>query len=682
MLAVRLVGGAAKASGLIYVARTLLAAWFSFVGALGVPHAFADDARFFPSKVTVRGEVPSRSALVRQWRVERCVGCHEEVVRQWRGSAHAHSSFDNPWYRASVHSFRRTRGREKSRFCGGCHDPGLLFAGGMDEPIRPHDPLATAGVTCLLCHSVTQSLPDGNASYEVQFSEVPIPVEGDPASLQAHRERLRPSNLGHATFCGSCHRGFLSHDTGHEGFILGVDDFGAWQSSAFASSEVMFIDEAVEPETCQGCHMRSENGVASHRFAGGHTALSRFLRDPEQLASQRKMLESAATVRLAGVWSADGFSTVGGIQELHFQRPTTLDVVVRNVGAGHRFPGGVRDTQDTWLEVGVRDDGGVLLASSARPYRLSSTLLSKTGWPELEHRVERVAATGWDRTIAARDALLVQFALPALPNAKLPLTFELRLMHRSHTLRFHRAGCRTRGSRPCRGLPLTEIAAFSIHLPASDRLPNSLKADLAHLQASLHRRQEELSELTFLADARVSEARRFGDRRMLARARYLRAEVYRRTGQTEAALRAYPQGRVGGLAFAAVHRALGDGYGFSWRWDQAIASYGRAAQIAPGNPQVWLRLGRAQASASRISEALASVRSGLARSPSSPELSRLRAHLLLESGDPGAMLAERRWDRVRPPDFGPALRGRCDARVPGCRMLHAEVQRIPLVLRR
>ena len=36
-----------------------------------------------------------------------CEACHAEQTRQWRQSAHAHASFDNPWYRASVDQLRQ-----------------------------------------------------------------------------------------------------------------------------------------------------------------------------------------------------------------------------------------------------------------------------------------------------------------------------------------------------------------------------------------------------------------------------------------------------------------------------------------------------------------------------------------------------------------------------------------------
>ena len=33
-------------------------------------------------------------------------GCHADIVREWQSSVHAHSSFDNPYYRRTVESMQ------------------------------------------------------------------------------------------------------------------------------------------------------------------------------------------------------------------------------------------------------------------------------------------------------------------------------------------------------------------------------------------------------------------------------------------------------------------------------------------------------------------------------------------------------------------------------------------------
>src|SRR3974377_1005086 len=57
---------------------------------------------------------------------ESCAGCHADAAAQWASSAHAFASFNNPIYRVVVDAYRARVGRDKSRFCAGCHDVALL----------------------------------------------------------------------------------------------------------------------------------------------------------------------------------------------------------------------------------------------------------------------------------------------------------------------------------------------------------------------------------------------------------------------------------------------------------------------------------------------------------------------------------------------------------------------------
>src|SRR5262249_35547015 len=78
--------------------------------------------------------------------VEPCASCHTDVAAQWRKSAHAFASFNNPIYRVAVDRLRRDRGEKTSHFCGGCHDASLLVDGAMLAPIEGTDLRAHAGI--------------------------------------------------------------------------------------------------------------------------------------------------------------------------------------------------------------------------------------------------------------------------------------------------------------------------------------------------------------------------------------------------------------------------------------------------------------------------------------------------------------------------------------------------------
>src|SRR5262249_28978381 len=160
--------------------------------------------------------------------------------------------------------------------------------------------------------------------------------------------------------------------------LSGLDEPGMWRNSAWTGNGMARIDK-VDHKTCIDCHMEREPAskdeygakagtIASHRFLGGHTWMASMRGDTEHLKLLQAKLAGVASIDVAGavtesdnrelVWHlpADGAPIAPG-------KRISFDVVVRNLLAGHRFPGGVLDIQDTWIEVEVADRTGKRLAS-------------------------------------------------------------------------------------------------------------------------------------------------------------------------------------------------------------------------------------------------------------------------------------------------------------------------------
>src|SRR5207248_735476 len=74
--------------------------------------------------------------------------------------AHRFSSFNNPFYRRSVELVADKVGREKTKWCAGCHDPVVLFTGQMGKATLhtfTYDQFeAQQGLACMACHSITE----------------------------------------------------------------------------------------------------------------------------------------------------------------------------------------------------------------------------------------------------------------------------------------------------------------------------------------------------------------------------------------------------------------------------------------------------------------------------------------------------------------------------------------------
>ncbi len=109
---------------------------------------------FFPSSAQVYGgqKIPSKFFM----ESDSCKRCHEDIYQQWSSSAHHFSSFNNQWYRKSIEYMQDVVGTKPSKWCGGCHDPAVLYAGKMDTPIKQivHTPEAQAGLGCMMCHAI------------------------------------------------------------------------------------------------------------------------------------------------------------------------------------------------------------------------------------------------------------------------------------------------------------------------------------------------------------------------------------------------------------------------------------------------------------------------------------------------------------------------------------------------
>src|SRR5258705_3020696 len=305
--------------------------------------------------------------------VDSCATCHPDAAAQWSTSAHSSASFGTRIYRVNVELARTLLGKPASQHCGGCHDMPLMVDGLMTAGDVPAADLrAHSGVTCRLCHGVQSTTKDGNGSYVWSRAPIEAPNLGDPASIARHKAQTSVARLG-TELCVGCHRGFLSPDMDMPVHLSGLDEPGAWRSSAWTGNGMARVDK-VDKKTCIDCHMEREPAsageagakagtIASHRFLGGHTWMAAMRGDAEHLRRLQAKLAGAASIDIAGaqvrapddreprwILPADGPDTaaISELAAVAAPRPgaqLALDVVVRNLLVGHRLPGGVLDIQ-------------------------------------------------------------------------------------------------------------------------------------------------------------------------------------------------------------------------------------------------------------------------------------------------------------------------------------------------
>lgn len=640
-----------------------------------------------------------------------CADCHSDVASHWMHSAHAYASFDNPWYRASIDQFREERGRSESRFCAGCHDPLLLISGDIDREVTADNELAYAGITCLVCHSVESTRPDGNASFTLSDAPVLLPDPANQEEIEAHRARLTMKPLRTAALCGSCHRSFSGAAIGNENHLPGIDDLGDWASSAFAGAVQNHLG-TVEQANCQGCHMGAEPAsdaemagaadgkVSSHRWAASHTAMAAQLPAPEHARQAAEELEGAVLVDVGAVRAGKRRYLLPSESRLRAGERLVFDVLLENQGTGHRFPGGVRDLHDVWVEVEVRDASGTLLAASQPGeegnddvFLMRATLLDAVANPEVLHQVHRFSAPAFDRTLPAHEAQAVRYSMKLPRQLELPLRVDARLVHRKHSLQFQAMACeasRTERSvafaigaeklgkvalDPCIEQPLVEVGSATVwmgrgasaHKPSGGAARPAVERLLSQGLALLHSKQEHIHVAKPSIGRALSLASESESRALEARALVLRARLSAMQGRPHEADGFLERAETLVGPNPVLDRVRGDANARVWRWRAAAEAYQRVADAAPLDWRAWRNLARAYGSLSDDLNALSAADMGLRLAPRDETLLRSRALALDSLGRPEATQARTRWLAHRSPDQQPQLLAACEREHQRCR---------------
>ncbi len=273
---------------------------------------------FFPSSAQVYGnqKIPSKFFM----ESESCKRCHEDIYNQWFSSAHHFSSFNNQWYRKSVEYMQDTIGTKPSKWCGGCHDPALLYAGMMDTPIKQivHRPEAQAGLGCMMCHSIARVKSTmGQADFYLEYPKLhEMAASQNPVARALHdfliqlnpephrRVFLKPFMRDQtAEFCSSCHKVHLDVPVNSYRWFRGFNEYDNWQASGVSGQGARSFYYPPKPQQCADCHMPPEsskdmgnnNGfVHSHRFLAANTAVPTANEDPAQLKLTEDFLRSGA----------------------------------------------------------------------------------------------------------------------------------------------------------------------------------------------------------------------------------------------------------------------------------------------------------------------------------------------------------------------------------------------------
>jgi len=500
---------------------------------------------YLPERIITRGDVSQPERLARDLDTigfvvnekigaETCARCHADIVEQWSTSAHRFASFNNPFYEATINDMRSNAmsetegvrkhvgyhpewggrtGMIKSKWCSGCHDPAVMLAGKMTEPVDRRSPQAQAGLTCLACHAIDKiHNQTGNGGFNVaDEQEDPYlfaKASGDSwgaflhdvaikAKPEAHKRQMLKPFFRESEFCSSCHKVSLTEAVNDYRWFRGQNEYDNWHDSGVAhnASRTFYLPPAAK--VCQDCHMPLEPAVRgdfaakdgqvrSHRFVAVNTALPMMRGDTDTIARIEKFLQDQK-LRIEVFALADESTRAKRVTYvLDRSRPTLVagetvlfDVVVRNMGVGHTFPGGTNDSNEGWIEFTVMNDRDEVLRqsgsigddgyvdSSAHFFR--ALIVDRKGMAIRKRNAQDMYAPVYVNVIGPGTAHTIHYRVQAPAEGVGQLKVRARLLWRKFDRAYTEFAFKTNPDgfkqfKSCPDLPVTEIARHEVTL--------------------------------------------------------------------------------------------------------------------------------------------------------------------------------------------------------------------------
>jgi hypothetical protein len=325
-------------------------------------------------------------------------GCHEQIVEEWKPSAHRYSAMD-PIFQGIQTVMAKQNGAESTRYCGGCHDPISLFSGTKNVFVEKLTGLHgyNEGVSCLACHSVQKTDIQGNANFTVvqpqqylwQWSTAGLGrVTRDflIRSYPGEHMKLSKRMFKAPEYCAACHKQFIDQEVNRVGWVQLQNQFDNWKASHWNHK-----GDPAHTVECRECHMPL---VPSHDPAAGdasdynRTAADgkhrshRFLAANSMMPNMLKLEGADRQTQLTEQWLRGEFAIPeirdkwadGPVVKLRLEAPTQVSpgeripirLILTSNKVGHDFPTGPLDLIQSWVELSVADENGNVIFASGR----------------------------------------------------------------------------------------------------------------------------------------------------------------------------------------------------------------------------------------------------------------------------------------------------------------------------
>lgn len=325
-------------------------------------------------------------------------GCHEQIVAEWRPSAHRYAAMDTV-FQAIQNVMAQQNGPESTRYCGGCHDPISLFSGTKNIFVENLTGLAgyQEGVSCLACHAIRETDIRGNANYTMaQPREYLWQWETAGAGRVARDFLIRAYPGEHAKlskrmfktpeYCAACHKQFIDQEVNRVGWVQLQNQYDNW-----AASHWNVKGDARRTVECRECHMPlvdSRDPAAgdssdynrsprdgkhrSHRFLAANNFMPEVLQVPgwqEQKELTEKWLRGEIRIpEIEDKWASGRIVqiAVDAPERVRAGEAVKVRVSLTSNKVGHDFPTGPLDMIQSWVHITARDAAGRIVYESGR----------------------------------------------------------------------------------------------------------------------------------------------------------------------------------------------------------------------------------------------------------------------------------------------------------------------------
>ncbi len=339
---------------------------------------------------------------------DRCVACHNGITTptgedvsigvDWRTSMMANAGRDPYWMAAVRREMidHPTASKLIEDECTICHMPmmryeaqlagrrGEAFAHLPPDPGKLADRLADDGVSCSVCHQITDENLGRRDSFVGGFKidekatpgnrrvYGPFEIDKGRTTIMKSSSAFQPTEGKHiqsSELCATCHT-LLTQALDAQGKVIGElpeqVPYQEWLHSDYKNTR-----------SCQACHMpevpvdvpitsvfgEPRSGVSRHTFLGGNFFMQRMLnrfRNDLAVAAPPREMDAAANRTIAHLQSESAKVSVSGLEVRNGR--LDVDISVENLG-GHKLPTAY-PSRRVWMHVTVRDRGGNIVFES------------------------------------------------------------------------------------------------------------------------------------------------------------------------------------------------------------------------------------------------------------------------------------------------------------------------------